>query len=139
MIGVIFGQRGSGKTKQILELANNAAKEAHGSIVFIDDEDSYMFDLNRDIRFVNAKEYNIVSPRMLYGFLCGLAASDFDLEYIYIDGLMNFIHTELATLSEFFAQMDELASKRGINVIMSVSGSSDAIPEFMQKYVLQLT
>ena len=137
MIGVIFGEKGSGKTKQILNLANGAAKEARGSIVFIDDEDSYMFDLNSSIRFINAKEYSIISPRMLYGFLCGLAASDFDLEYIYIDGLMNFIHTELPTLSEFFAQIDDLAKKRGIHVIFSVSGSADEIPSFMKEYVLQ--
>ncbi len=56
MVGVIFGQKGSGKTKKILELANRAAKEAHGSIVFIDDENSYMYDLDRNVRFVNAKE-----------------------------------------------------------------------------------
>lgn len=139
MIGVIFGQKGSGKTKHILDMANKAAKEARGSIVFIDDDNSYMFDLNSSIRFINAKEYQIVSPRMLYGFLCGLAASDFDLEYIYIDGLMNFIHTELPTLSEFFDHLDAFAKSRGINVIMSVSGSPDNIPEFMKEHMLQLT
>ena len=139
MIGVIFGQKGSGKTKHILELANKAAKEARGSIVFIDDDNSYMFDLNTSIRFINAKEYQIVSPRMLYGFLCGIAASDFDLEYIYIDGLMNFIHTELPTISELFTQLDAFSKQRGIQVVMSVSGSSDNVPDFMKEYVLQLT
>ena len=138
MVGVIFGQKGSGKTKKILELANRAAKEAHGSMVFIDDENSYMYDLDRNVRFVNAKEYDLVSPRMLYGFLCGLAASDYDLEYIYIDGLMHFIRTELSTLTELFDQIERFSELRGINVIMSVSGSAEELPEFMKKYVLQL-
>ena len=138
MVGVIFGQKGSGKTKKILELANKAAKEAHGSIVFIDDENSYMYDLDRNVRFVNAKEYDLVSPRMLYGFLCGLAASDYDLEYIYIDGLMRFIRTELSTLTELFDQIERFSALRGINVVMSVSGTADELPEFMKKYVLQL-
>ena len=138
MVGVIFGQKGSGKTKTILELANKAAKEAHGSIVFIDDENSYMYDLDRNVRFVNAKEFDLVSPRMLYGFLCGLAASDYDLEYIYIDGLMHFIRTELSTLTELFDQIERFSALRGINVIMSVSGTAEELPEFMKKYVLQL-
>ena len=138
MVGVIFGQKGSGKTKKILELANKAAKEAHGSIVFIDDENSYMYDLDRNVRFVNAKEFDLVSPRMLYGFLCGLAASDYDLEYIYIDGLMHFIRTELSTLTELFDQIERFSALRGINVIMSVSGTAEELPEFMKKYVLQL-
>ncbi len=138
MVGVIFGQKGSGKTKKILELANKAAKEAHGSIVFIDDENSYMYDLDRNVRFVNAKEYDLVSPRMLYGFLCGLAASDYDLEYIYIDGLMRFIRTELSTLTELFDQIERFSALRGINVVMSVSGTAEELPEFMKKYVLQL-
>ncbi len=138
MVGVIFGQKGSGKTKKILELANRAAKEAHGSIVFIDDENSYMYDLDRNVRFVNAKEYDLVSPRMLYGFLCGLAASDYDLEYIYIDGLMRFIRTELSTLTELFDQIERFSALRGINVVMSVSGTAEELPEFMKKFVLQL-
>ena len=138
MVGVIFGQKGSGKTKKILELANRAAKEAHGSMVFIDDENSYMYDLDRNVRFVNAKEYDLVSPRMLYGFLCGLAASDYDLEYIYIDGLMHFIRTELSTLTELFDQIERFSELRGITPPMSVSGSAEELPEFMKKYVLQL-
>ena len=138
MVGVIFGQKGSGKTKKIIELANRAAKEAHGSIVFIDDENSYMYDLDRNVRFVNAKEYDLVSPRMLYGFLCGLAASDYDLEYIYIDGLMRFIRTELSTLTELFDQIERFSALRGINVVMSVSGTAEELPEFMKKFVLQL-
>lgn len=139
MIGVIFGQKGTGKTKHILELANRAAAEARGSIVFIDDDNGYMFDLNSNIRFINAKEYHITSPRMLYGFLCGIAASDFDLEHIFIDGLMRFIRVELATLEELFEQLDAFTVQRGLDVTMSVSGSQADLPPFMKKYLLHLT
>ena len=129
MVGVIFGQKGSGKTKKILELANRAAKEAHGSIVFIDDENSYMYDLDRNVRFVNAKEYDLVSPRMLYGFLCGLAASDYDLEYIYIDGLMRFIRTELSTLTELFATMSETLSGRISAMALATTRASSGLED----------
>ena len=59
LIGVIFGEKGTGKTKQLLQHANRTAASAKGSLVFIDDDNSYMFDLNSSIRFINATEYGI--------------------------------------------------------------------------------
>ena len=88
MIGVIIGEKGTGKTKQILNLANDACLSAKGSIVFIDYDNSYMYDVSNKIRYINATDYGIRSPKMLFGFICGIAAMDFDLEKIYIDGLI---------------------------------------------------
>ncbi len=100
MIGVIFGEKGTGKTKQILEMANKSVLTAKGNTIFIDDDTSYIYDLSRKARFINASDYGISTPKMLYGFLCGLAASDFDLETIYIDGLLSIIGHELDNLED---------------------------------------
>ena len=54
MIQLVFGEKGSGKTKKILEIANQAAEQAKGSVVFIDEDDRYMYDLNLSVRFINA-------------------------------------------------------------------------------------
>ena len=105
MIQIIFGEKGTGKTKRILDLANRAAQEAKGSIVFIDNDDSYMFDLNLSVRFINALEYGIAGPKAFYGFLCGISASDHDLEYIYVDGFLNLVKHDLSTLEELFNQL----------------------------------
>ena len=105
MIGVIFGEKGTGKTKRLLQHANRTAMDAKGSLVFIDDDNSYMFDLNSSIRFINAAQYGIESPKMLYGFLCGISAQDFDLEYVYIDGFLNFVRHDLASLEGLFSDL----------------------------------
>ena len=136
MIGVIFGEKGTGKTKQILELANKSVQTAKGNIIFIDDDNSYMYDLSTKARFINAAEYGITTPKMLYGFLCGLAAGDFDLETIYIDGLLSIIHHSLDTLEGLFAELKQFAEKQNINIIMSITGSKQTIPAFMKEYVL---
>ena len=73
MIQLIFGEKGSGKTKKILEIANQSAEQAKGSVVFIDEDDRYMYDLNLPVRFINATEYALSGPKMFYGFLCGIA------------------------------------------------------------------
>ncbi|MEN6417315.1 MAG: hypothetical protein ABFC73_00175, partial [Clostridiaceae bacterium] len=118
MIGVIFGEKGTGKTKQILEMANKSVHTAKGNIIFIDDDNGYMYDLSTKARFINASEYGITTPKMLYGFLCGLAAGDFDLETIYIDGLLSIIHHSLDTLEGLFTELKQFSDKYSVNVIM---------------------
>ncbi len=136
MIQIIFGEKGTGKTKRILDLANRAAQEAKGSIVFIDNDDSYMFDLNLSVRFINALEYGIAGPKAFYGFLCGISASDHDLEYIYVDGFLNLVKHDLNTLEELFNQLDLFTKNHGITLTLSVSGAVETLPDFLQKYAL---
>ena len=136
MIGVIFGEKGTGKTKQILEMANKSVLTAKGNTIFIDDDTSYIYDLSRQTRFINASEYGISSPKMLYGFLCGLAASDFDLETIYIDGLLNIIGHELDSLEGLFDDLKKFAQKNNLSVIMSITGSKETVPNYMKEYLL---
>ena len=136
MIGVIFGEKGTGKTKQILEMANKSVQTAKGTTIFIDDDTSYIYDLSTKARFINASDYGITTPKMLYGFLCGLAASDFDLENIYIDGLLRIIGHEIASLEGLFDDLKTFASKNNLNVIMSITGSKETIPPFLKEYLL---
>ena len=134
MIQLIFGEKGSGKTKKILELANLAAKDAKGSIVFIDTDDDYMYDLNLSVRFVNASEYAILGPKMFYGFLCGISASDHDLEYLFIDSIMHIVKHDLATLQELFDQLKAFSDNHGIKLVLALSCSPDQVPEFLKPY-----
>ena len=138
MIGVVFGEKGSGKTKQLLRHANRMAGEVKGSIVFIDDDNDYMFDLKSSIRFINASEYNIKSSKMLYGFVCGIAAKDFDLEYLYIDGFKSFIHHSLEELKPFFDNLEEISEKHSFSVILSISGTEEDIPDYLKEKVVEI-
>lgn len=139
LIGVIFGEKGTGKTKRLLQHANRTAMDAKGSLVFIDDDNSYMFDLNSSIRFINAAQYGIESPKMLYGFLCGISAQDFDLEYVYIDGFLNFVRHDLASLEGLFSDLRAFSEQYNVNIILSISGNRDMLPPFMREMVLQTT
>ncbi len=136
MIGVIFGEKGTGKTKQILELANKSVETAKGDTVFIDDDTSYIYDLSRKARFINASDYGITTPKMLYGFLCGLAASDFDLETIYIDGLLSIVGHEIDSLEGLFDDMKTFSAKNNLNIILSITGSKETVPAYMKEYLL---
>ena len=136
MIGVIFGEKGAGKTKRILDFANETVQTAKGSMVFIDNDNQYMFDLKRSIRFVDASEFRIDSPKMFFGFVSGIAAQDFDLEYLFIDGFLKIVRHPLDTLQELFAEMDAFAKRCDIKIIISITGSADNAPDFIKPYII---
>lgn len=122
-----------------MQHANRTAADAKGSVVFIDDDNRYMFDLNSFIRFINAADYGIESPKMLYGFLCGIYAQDFDLEYVYIDGFLNFVRHDLASLEGLFDDLRAFSERTNVNIILSISGNTESLPPFMRDMVLQIT
>lgn len=136
MIRVIFAEKGAGKTKRILDMANEALASAKGSIVFIDNDKQYMFDIKRSIRFIDASEFAIDGPKMFYGFLCGIAAQDFDLEYIFIDSFLKLVDHPMDTLQGLFENLDKFSNPRGLKIIISASGDPQEVPEFLKPYVV---
>ena len=135
MIKVIFGETGAGKTKRIIDIANETLKTANGSIVFIDDDSQYMFGLKHDIRFVDASEYHIDSPKMFFGFVSGIAAQDFDLEYLFVDGFMKIVHHPLDTVEDLFKEMAAFAERRKVKLVLSITGSVNDAPAFLKPYI----
>lgn len=136
MIGVIFGEKGAGKTKRIISIANETLHTAKGSIVFIDDDNQYMFELKHSIRFIDASEYHIDSPKMFFGFISGIAAQDFDLEYLFIDGFLKIARHPLDTLAELFTELDAFAKRCDIKLYISITGDAATAPDFMKQYII---
>ena len=136
MIQVIHGKKGSGKTKRILDMANAAIKEHKGDVIFIDDDNRYMFDLRHEVRFVNAGEYGTDSPEMFFGFLCGMLAQNFDISIIFVDAFKKLVKTEVENTEEFFRRLDALSEAHNVSFILSVNCDDAIAPEFIKKYFI---
>ena len=102
MISVIYGKKGSGKSKKLVDMANTEVAEVKGDIVFIDDDSRAMYDLKHEIRFVNCVDYGIRNADKLYGFIAGMMAQDYDITSIYIDGIKNILEKGITNLNWFF-------------------------------------
>ncbi len=136
MIQVVHGKKGSGKTKRIIDMANNAVKEQSGIVVFIDDDNRYMFDVQQPVRFVNAGEYGMSSPEMFYGFLCGMVAQNFDITYVVIDAFLKLVNVKAEETEWFFGQLERLAEKNNVTFVLSVSCDDSEAPEYIRKYFI---
>ena len=136
MIQVIAGKKGSGKTKRILDMANKAAQESRHDVVFIDDDNRYMFDLRHEVRFINASEYDLINDQMLMGLLCGVVAQNFDIGLICVDAFKKLIKTELDTTEWLFKRLEAISEKHSVDFAISVSADVDELPAFIQKYAI---
>ena len=137
MIKIIFGNQGVGKSRQLCRLANDRLATARGSIVFIDKDCDHMYDLNRQIRFINASDYRIDGPKMFSGFLSGIAAQDFDLEAVYINSFVKIIKHPIDSLRGMFAFLNDFSARTGVEVVISVSAGGEPLPDFMEEYVIR--
>ena len=52
MVKVLVGHKGSGKTKMMIDLANQQVEKASGSVIFINKNSRLTTDLNYRIRVV---------------------------------------------------------------------------------------
>ena len=117
-------------------MANNAVKEQSGIVVFIDDDNRYMFDVQQPVRFVNAGEYGMSSPEMFYGFLCGMVAQNFDITYVVIDAFLKLVNVKAEETEWFFGQLERLAEKNNVTFVLSVSCDDSEAPEYIRKYFI---
>ena len=133
MIQVIFGKKGSGKTKRILDMANASVKEAKGNVLFIDDDKSYTLSLKPQIRFIDASEYAVKGKAPFYGFLAGILAGNYDISVIYVDAF-KLVKAEPAELVDFFAQLERLVANAQCDLVISFSEDAENVPESIRKY-----
>ncbi len=134
MIKLVYGSKGTGKTKQLIDAANMNVQNAKGVSVFITDTKRYMYDLNRNIRFVDVKNWNITGEDALCGFVKGIAAGNSDYEYIYIDGIVRIAGKELKELAGIFYMLDKVSEENSITVTITCSASKEELPDFIAKY-----
>lgn len=135
MIKVICGAKGSGKTKKMIDAANEAAKTAKGHLIFITDTKRYMYDLDRDVRFIDVSEYDIAGEASLCGFIKGVIAGNYDNEYVFIDGVVRIAGKPVQEMATFFYMLDRVAKSDSVIVTVSVSAAEEELPDFVKKYV----
>lgn len=135
MIKVIYGAKGTGKTKLMIDAANSAVENAKGHLIFITDTKRYMYDLEREVRFIDASEYDIAGEAALCGFVKGVIAGNHDNEYVYIDGVVRIAGKPVAEMATFFYMLDKIADKNNLTITVSVSAAKEELPDFVTKYL----
>ncbi len=126
MVKLLIGHKGSGKTNQMIQLANDNVKTSDGSIVFINKNQRLMYELSYRIRVICMEEYEHITNIDEYiGFIYGIVSSDHDIEMIYIDSILKHADVSLGDLPEFIDRLKAISELYGLNFTVSVSAEKE--------------
>ena len=136
MMKLIAGTKGTGKTKILIDQVNTAAKTTNGCVVCIEKAMNLRFEIVPQVRLIHADEYNIKGFDMLYGFVAGVLAGNYDIKDLFIDGVLR-IGGEAKDLEGLAVLVDKLADlvKDEVTITMTVSADPAVLPESMKKYL----
>lgn len=135
MVKVIMGKKGSGKTKQMIDMINNAVRTEHGNVVCIEHGNKLTFDIHYQIRLVEASEYAISSYEVLRGFISGLYAGNYDITHIFIDSVTKIVGGSCdETTEQFILWLAEFGEKNGLRFTVTISADAEGAPEGIKKY-----
>ncbi len=137
MIKLVAADRGEGKTKKLIELANEQVKHTKGHIVFIDQNKSHMYALKHEIRYINISDYPIDVSTEFFGFICGILSRDSDIDLIYVDGLLKQAHIDSIVNSQsLIDKLKRITDKFNVRFIFSANCEIQDLPDSLHQYLL---
>ena len=134
MIKLIVGNKGSGKTKILIDMINHSLQTSDGNAVCIERGMKLTYEINHNCRLIDAEEYGVEGFDMFFGFLSGLLAGNYDIKDVYVDGILKIGGRDYDKLGEMFDKVDALSSKSNVNVVFTVSADSSELPESVKKF-----
>lgn len=140
MIEIIAGEKGKGKTKELLAKVNHSVAAASGNIVYLDKSQKHMYELNNKVRLINVMDYPIDNCDEFLGFLCGIVSQDHDLEEMYLDSFLTIAFAETDDeIQHAIEKLDIISEKYNVKFILSVSRDESRLPECAEaKIVISL-
>ena len=136
MVQIIVGVKGKGKTKRLLEMANEAVKNAKGTVVYLDKSAKHMYELSNKIRLINVNDYEIMSSDGFTGFVSGIISQDHDLETMFLDSFLKLANLEGGDITPVVDTLEKIGEKYHVNFVLSVSMDAADLPENAKKDVV---
>ena len=135
MVRVIMGVKGTGKTKQMIDLINAAVNVENGHVLCLAKDNKLMYDIKSDIRLVAANEYTINGYDGLMGFVSGLYASNYDITHIFIDSLTKVVGGDVDVNTEKFLDwLEKFSEKNGIKFTVTITSDEAIATDGIKKY-----
>ena len=126
MVKLLVGHKGSGKTKQMIDIANESVEKSRGSIIFINKDQRLMYDLKYRIRVICMEDYEHVTNSDEYiGFLYGIISSDHDIETIFVDSILKHADFKMSDLPEFIDRLKDISKNYGMDFVVSISAEKE--------------
>ena len=135
MLKLIIGVKGTGKTKTLIGMVNDAVDASKGSVICIEKGDKLRFDVKYQARLINTKEYFIDGAQSLFGFVAGIFASNHDVTDLFIDSALKICDNDYEAFDKFINEMSMLVDKLNVNVVITSSLPVEEASETVKKFI----
>lgn len=129
MVTLIVGQKGTGKTKKLIQLVNNAVTESKGNVVVLEKGAKLTYDVTHKARLIDTDQFGIDGFDMFYGFVSGICAGNYDVTDIFVDSTLKIGGKDMEKFADFVAKANVLATKSETKITLLVSANDSEIPE----------
>jgi hypothetical protein len=132
MIKLFIGGKGSGKTKTLIEMVNNATAASNGNVVCIEKGDKLKLDITYKARLIDTDYYSICDAESLYGFIAGILASNSDITDIFVDSALKIVGNDTAAFEKMLKKLDDIT--KDVNLVLTASILVEECPAGIKAY-----
>lgn len=135
MLKLIIGKKGSGKTKTLISMVDEALAMTKGDVVCIEKGDKLKFDIKYQCRLIDTEAYLINDGQALYGFIAGILASNHDVTDLFIDSALKICGNDAESFEYFLKELESLLKNNPINCTITSSLAVEDATETVKKYL----
>ncbi len=135
MIKLIVGKKGTGKTKILINMVEEALKATNGNVVCVEKVPKLTYDIPSSVRLMETSKDNIEGYDEFYGYITGILSGNFDITDLFIDSTLRIGGRDYAELGNFLEKLNGTLADREVNVVFTVSADKEELPESVTKFV----
>ena len=125
MIKIIIGKKGSGKTKKLVDLVNEATAISLGNVVCIEKGDTLTYSVTHKARLIDSDAFGISGYGEYYGLICGIKAGNHDITNVFGDATLRIGTRDYDELVEFFKRISKIED---VEFTFTVSADKEELP-----------
>ena len=129
MVTLLIGRKGSGKTKKLIAQANEAVTKSTGNVVVIEKGAKLTYDVTHKARLIDTDQYQIAGYDVLFGFISGICAGNYDVTDIFVDSTFKICSDDTNALKAFVSKLKALSDNAETNITLLISADKEELPE----------
>ena len=128
MIKLIIGNKGSGKTKRLINLINEAVENSNGTVVCIEKSPLLTYEVTHKARLIETERFGVEGCDAFYGMVCGVIAQDHDITEIFVDATFKIVGRDYDAFAALINKICKVSDDANVNFVFTVSEDQDKLP-----------
>ncbi len=129
MISLIIGNKGSGKTKRLINLINEAVAKSDGTVVCIEKSPLLTYEVTHKARLIETDRFGIEGCDAFYGMVCGIIAQDHDLTEVFVDATFKIVGRNYDEFAALINKLSAVSEEANVDFVFTVSEDKEKLPE----------